>query len=88
MIPVFTSMGFARFVTAKQSPAEIAGKVLPAATGLYRTAERREHPVIGTYWLAYYFVPKVEMVEEWAQRLKLDGLEPRQARALQRNIAH
>ena len=90
MIPVFTSSGFARFVTGRQPAAEIAGKVLRPVPGLYRTAERKAAPVIGEYWLAFYFTPKEEMVKEWEERRPRDsstGL-PLPARAMQHNIAH
>lgn len=66
MIPVLTSQGFQRFVTLRQGPAEIAGKVLAPFYGLWRKAERRLDPKIGDYWFAFYVKPTEIEVTEWA----------------------
>jgi len=89
MIAVFTAAGFVRFVTARQHPAEVAGKVLPGAEGLWRRAEKQDHPTLGTVWFAYYFKPQPAAVAAWEDRWPRGerGLRG-PARKIQTEIAH
>lgn len=82
MIPVRTSAGHVRYVTANQTAGEIAGRVLPPSATLWRTAVKVPHPIYGSCWLAYYVTPKKAQVEAWENR-------PRNTNhSIQREFAH
>lgn len=81
MIPVRTADGYVRHVTDRQTPGEIAGRVLPRIPGLWRTAVKRTGPH-GPYWFAHYVTPKDAQVEAWENRPRATN------HSVQREFAH
>lgn len=80
-IPVRVNGRHVRFVTAKQSAGEIAGRVLRPEPGVWRTAIKLIGPD-GPYWSAYYVVPKDSQREAWENRPRA------QNHSIQREFAH
>lgn len=81
LIPVVTANGYARHVTDRQTPGEIAGRVLPRHLRLWRTAVKRTGPH-GPYWFAHYVEPKNGQVQTWENRPRATN------HTIQREFAH